>query len=130
MNKKVYKWLLEKGAVFVNKKLQLFNKKLLTGVTEFTKFNIENREVQMEYTVDELNELATLIAKFNAQNAPIPGHKSFVHINSLEDYGTPAPNGAVCALHFSEHTFGKDFDSKFEFVSFEKLITYLRVHTN
>ena len=72
----------------------------------------------MEYTVDELNELATLIAKFNAQNAPIPGHKSFVHINSLEDYGTPAPNGAVCALHFSEHTFGKDFDSKFEFVSF------------
>lgn len=78
--------------------------------------------------VDEI-EISCRIAKFNQLNEKKKGHRSFVHIKSLEEYSNVAENGAVCALHFHECTFGKEFDSKFEFTSYENLLNYLRSHT-
>ena len=78
--------------------------------------------------IDEI-EIACRIAKFNKLNEKKEGHKTYVHITSLEEYSDVAPNGAVCALHFKECTFNKEFESKFEFKSYDNLLNYLRQHT-
>lgn len=76
-----------------------------------------------------MNELNDLISLFNEQNKLKPHHTSFVHIDSFEQYASPASNGAICALHFSECTFGRKFTSTFEFTSEENVLNYLRAHT-
>ena len=73
-------------------------------------------------------KVAKLINTFNEQNKKKPGHKTYVHIDSMEVF-QKKPNGAVCALNFSECTFGTERNSKLEYVSEEQLLTYLEIHT-
>lgn len=73
-------------------------------------------------------KIAQLIKTFNEQNEKQPGHKTYVHIDSMEEF-QKKENGAVCALHFSECGFGNERKSTLEFVSEEQLLTYLTIHT-
>lgn len=73
-------------------------------------------------------KIAQLIKTFNEQNKKKPGHKTYVHIDSMDEF-QKKENGAVCALNFSECTFGTERNSKLEFVSENQLLTYLTIHT-
>lgn len=73
-------------------------------------------------------KIAQLIKTFNEQNKKKPGHKTYVHIDSMDEF-QKKENGAVCALNFSECTFGTERKSTFEFVSENQLLTYLTIHT-
>lgn len=66
---------------------------------------------------------------FNEKNKKQPKHSSFVKIESINFYPEMAENGAILAVNFNECTFGKTFQSKFEFSSEENLINYLRQHS-
>lgn len=73
-------------------------------------------------------KIAQLINTFNTQNEKKPGHKTYVHIDSMDVFKKKT-NGAVCALNFSECVFGNERKSTFEFSSEEQLLTYLTIHT-
>ena len=79
-------------------------------------------------TTENLVKIAQLIKTFNEQNKKQPGHKTYVHIDSMEVF-QKKPNGAVCALNFSECTFGTERNSKLEYVSDTQILTYLEIHT-
>lgn len=73
-------------------------------------------------------KIAKLIKTFNEQNKKQPGHKTYVHIDSMDEF-QKKPNGAVCALNFSECVFGNERKSSLEYASEEQLLTYLEFHT-
>jgi hypothetical protein len=73
-------------------------------------------------------KIANLINLFNEQNKKQPGHKTFVHIDSMDEF-QKKENGAVCALNFTANGFGGEQKSTLEFVSGEQLLTYLTIHT-
>ena len=73
-------------------------------------------------------KIAQLIKTFNEQNKKKPGHKTYVHIDSMDEF-QKKENGAVCALNFSECCLGNERKSTLEFVSENQLLTYLTIHT-
>lgn len=73
-------------------------------------------------------KVAKLINTFNEQNKKKPGHKTYVRIDTMDEF-LKKENGVVCALNFSECCFGNERKSTIEFVSEKQLLTYLEIHT-